>query len=62
MLTLQQAFNNLKVATEKFVGTKPEHLAMEQSLLMIQDILFPKETISQDVEDKQTIEDLPTAE
>ncbi len=56
MLTLQQAYNNLKVATERATGTKNDHVAWERSLDMVHTVLFPTE------ENDEAINNLPTAE
>ena len=42
-ITLEQAFNNLVAVAEKFIGTKQEHIAIEQSLNLIKEKLFKDE-------------------
>jgi hypothetical protein len=42
-ITTEQAFNNLVAVAEKFIGTKQEHIAIEQSLNLIKEKLFKDE-------------------
>lgn len=42
-LTIEQALINIKILADKYVGTKQEHLAIEQSILLIEKQLKEKE-------------------
>lgn len=38
-LTIEQAISNIKIVLDKFIGTKQEHIALEQSILLIENKL-----------------------
>jgi predicted RNase H-like HicB family nuclease len=42
-LTLEQALQNIKIVLEKYLGTKHEHIALEQSYNIIVEALKTKE-------------------
>ena len=46
-MTPEQAFNNLRLACDSFVGTKAQHIALEQSLQIVGE-LIPKKANSEE--------------
>jgi predicted RNase H-like HicB family nuclease len=42
-LTLEQALQNIKVVLEKYLGTRQEHIALEQSYNIVVEALKTKE-------------------
>ena len=45
-ITIDQALNNIAIVLEKYVGTKHEHIVLEQSFNLIKDAVTPKEVVA----------------
>lgn len=47
-LTLDEALNNIAIAIDKYVGTKHEHIVLEQSFNLVKEATAPKEVVADD--------------
>lgn len=46
-LTIEQALNNIAIALDKYVGTKQDHIILEQSFSLIKKQLTSEEVIEE---------------